>query len=180
MYRVLCIENYARLANATEQATSVGTLAESDSQEGDEAATIELTLTNHGRHQPSGPNVRNADSVHNPGNSAVDGSRFATWCRYIDPAWTLSSQTPKLRKRQSSLSSELLQQLPAFMILQSSTGPLPLQQLANRARDLRHPQSGKLRCGLPHQLQFMAVERTATKGQGVRHGIGIEGGFSAM
>src|ERR1019366_499396 len=68
-YRVPCIEIYARLANATEQATSVGTLAESDSQEGDEAATIELTLTNHGRHQPSGPNVRNADSVHNPGGN---------------------------------------------------------------------------------------------------------------
>src|ERR1017187_7577156 len=77
-------------------------------------------------------------------HSVVDGSRFATWCRYIDPAWTPSSQTPKLGKRQSSLSSKLLQQLPAFMILQSSTGPLPLQQLANRARDLRHPQSGKL------------------------------------
>src|SRR6266849_879457 len=107
-------------------------------------------------------------------------SRFATGCRYIDPAWTPSSQTPKFGKRQSSLSSELRQQLPAFMILQSSTGALPLQQLANRASDLCHPQSGKLRCDLPHQLQFMAVERAPTKGQGVLHGIGLEGGFSAV
>ena len=47
------------------------TLAESDSQEGDEAATIELTLINHGRRQPSGTNARNADSVHNPGDYIV-------------------------------------------------------------------------------------------------------------
>jgi hypothetical protein len=60
-YRVLCIEIYARLAKATEQATSVRTLAEPDSQEGDEAETIELTLINHGRHQPSTTNARNAD-----------------------------------------------------------------------------------------------------------------------
>ena len=48
------------------------TLAESDSQEGDEAETTELTLINHGRHQPSTTNARNADCVHNPGNMGLD------------------------------------------------------------------------------------------------------------
>jgi hypothetical protein len=38
------------------------------SQEGDEAAKIDLTLINDGRHQPSGTNARNADCVHNPGD----------------------------------------------------------------------------------------------------------------
>ena len=43
------------------------TLAGSDFHEGDEAATIDLTLINHGRRQPSLTNARNADCVHNPG-----------------------------------------------------------------------------------------------------------------
>ena len=38
---------------------------------GDEAATIDLTLINHARHQPSGTNARNADSVHNPGDKEI-------------------------------------------------------------------------------------------------------------
>ena len=42
-------------------------MAGSDFHEGDEAATIELTLINHGRRQPRVTNARNADCVHNPG-----------------------------------------------------------------------------------------------------------------
>ena len=40
-----------------------------------------------------------------------------------------------------------LQQLPALVMLQLPVGSLPLQQLTDRARDLRHPQSRKLRRG---------------------------------
>jgi hypothetical protein len=112
--------------------------------------------------------------------SAVDGSGLATWCGYIDSARTPSSQTPKLGKRQRSFGGEPLQQLPAFMILETSIGSLPLQQLTDRARDLGYPQGGKLRCDLAHQLQFVAAKRAPAKGQGVRHGKGIEGGFSAV
>jgi hypothetical protein len=58
-------------ANATEQTTSVKTLAESDSQKGDEAATIELALIHHGWHPSRGTNARNADCVHHPNNRVL-------------------------------------------------------------------------------------------------------------
>jgi hypothetical protein len=55
-------------ANATEQTTSVKTLAESDSQQNDEAATIELALIRHGWNPSRRTNARNADFVHHPNN----------------------------------------------------------------------------------------------------------------
>src|ERR1700680_80869 len=53
--RALCIEIYARLASATEQATSARGSAGPDFQEGDEAERIELTYSTTASISQAGP-----------------------------------------------------------------------------------------------------------------------------
>src|ERR1039457_6262186 len=64
---LLCIEIYARAANATETVTSTRGLAEKNSGAGGEAAKTKLTYSTHEWHQPSGASARKGDRVHNPG-----------------------------------------------------------------------------------------------------------------
>jgi len=97
-------------------------------------------------------------------HSAFDWLGLETLCGYLDRARPPPAQLPQIRKRQRSFGGETFQQLPALMILQASIGALPLQQLANSARDLGHSQRGKLRRDLAHQLQVVAAERASAKG----------------
>jgi hypothetical protein len=54
--------------------------------------------------------------------------------------------------------------LPAFVILQTSTGPPPAQEFADRPRDLCHSQAREFRRDLAHKGQFVAAECAAAKG----------------
>src|SRR5580704_144649 len=85
-----------------------------------------------------------------------DGRRFAARPRYIYPPRTPPAHLPQSRKLQETFGLESLQQLPALVVLQSSTGPLPLQQLTDGTRDFGDSQGGKLQRSLAHQLQFAA------------------------
>ena len=76
---------------------------------------------------------------------ACDGRRLATSLRYVRASRTPPAQLPHLGKLQEAFGLESLQQLPALVVLQPSIGPCPLQQLADGARDLGHPEGGKLR-----------------------------------
>jgi hypothetical protein len=63
------------------------------------------------------------------------------------------------------------QQLSALVVLQSPTGPFPLQQLTDRTRDFSNSESGKLTRSLAHQLQFARAERASAEGQRFGHAI---------
>src|SRR5439155_1604896 len=106
---------------------------------------------------------------------ALQRLRLEAWLTEVDPPRTPPSQVPQGGERQHSLGLEPLQQLPALVMLQLPVGPLPLQQLTDGARDLRHPQGRKLRGGLTHQLQFACGERAPAKG----HDFGARGGRHA-
>jgi len=60
---------------------------------------------------------------------------------------------------------QVLDQPPAFRVLQPAAGPLPLQQFARRARNLGNAQAGKIRGDLTDQFQLGGRELTAGKAQ---------------
>src|SRR5450759_4414457 len=83
---------------------------------------------------------------HYLGSRVPFGANLRYWVRNRDRElacllWTSPSQVAESGKPQHSFGCETLQQLPAFVILPSAVGPRPLQQLADRARDLGHSQS---------------------------------------
>src|SRR6516162_993753 len=59
----------------------------------------------------------------------------------------------------------MLQQLPAFLVFQSSAGPLPVQQLTERAGYFRDRQTSIIPCDLPDQLQLLPCKDAPTKTQ---------------
>src|SRR5438093_7337182 len=105
-------------------------------------------------------------------DGAYGGRRFAAGSRCVCPPRTPPTQFPQFGKLQETFGLEPLQQLSALMVLQASTGPFPLQQLADGSCDLRYAEAGKLPRELAHQLQFASAERAFAKGQGFGHVIG--------
>lgn len=93
--------------------------------------------------------------------------------RIHPPVAALAAQRSQFGKLQKAFGLEPLQQLPALVILQPSTGPCPLQQLTDGASDLGHSETGKVPHNLTHQVQFAGAERASAKGQGFGHVIRV-------
>src|SRR5262249_53770422 len=102
---------------------------------------------------------------------ACNGRRLPASSGYVHPSWTSPAKVSHGGKSQQAFGLEPLQQLPAFVVLQASTGSCPLQQLADGTRDLGHAERTKIPRGLAHQLQFASVERASAKGEGFRHAV---------
>ena len=66
---------------------------------------------------------------------------------------------------QQALPGQVLDQPPAFQVLQPAAGPLPLQQFTRRARNLGDAQAGKIRGDLTDQFQIGRRELAPGKGQ---------------
>jgi len=66
------------------------------------------------------------------------------------------------------------QQQAALVIFQLAVGPLPIQPLADGARDFGHAQSGAIASCLPHQCQVFGreVPPAIEDGMGIDHRIG--------
>jgi len=90
--------------------------------------------------------------------------RFAT-CRARHPSRPRRASPALFRHPQQALPGQMLDQPPAFRVLQPPAGPLPLQQFTGRARNLRNAQAGKIRGDLTNQLQIGGGEITAGKAQ---------------
>src|SRR5215469_1938527 len=59
----------------------------------------------------------------------------------------------------------MFQQLPAFLVFQSSARPLPLQQLTDRAGYFRDRQTSIIPCDLPDQREFLPRKNAPTETQ---------------
>src|SRR5579864_1707360 len=102
---------------------------------------------------------------------AFHGYRFAVRLRDVCSPPTPPAQVPQTGKLQEAFGLEPLQQLSALVVLQSPTGPFPLQQLADGTRDFSNSEGGKLTRSLAHQLQFARAERASAEGQRFGHAI---------
>jgi len=73
-----------------------------------------------------------------------DGHWLAAGPRYVCPPRTPPAQLPQIGELQETFGLEPLQQLPALVILQSSTGPVSTPATHRRfARDFGYSQGGK-------------------------------------
>src|SRR6516164_105337 len=59
----------------------------------------------------------------------------------------------------------MFQQLPAFLVFQSSARPLPLQKLTDRAGYFRDRQTSIIARDLPHQLELLPSKNAPTETQ---------------
>jgi hypothetical protein len=95
------------------------------------------------------------------------GLRFAAHRARHPPRPRRAAALP-LGQLQQALPGQVLDQPPAFQILQPAAGPLPLQQFTHRARNLGDAQAGKIGGDLTDQIQIGSGELAASKGQWLR------------
>ena len=83
--------------------------------------------------------------------------------------WPTPPQTSNRRKIQPTPSFQLLQQQTAFVILQTPVGTPPLQQLADRAGNLRPSHSLEIRAHLLDEVQFRLGKSATGKREAFRN-----------